>query len=114
MAGVLGVLYYEFRFLDRNQPCRNTDLRDFAACECDMAEAGHPMRRSHYGIRTNDRRSIPHHPSWPPLAVLLADSLPERKTHLAEPAFAIGVGFLRDLDVSDRQHALPAPADYSR
>src|SRR5438034_10332420 len=79
-----------------------------------MAAAGHSMRRGHHRICADDRRSVSHHPSWPAMAVLLADSLSERKTDLAQPALAPGVGFLRHLDVPDRQHALPAPADYSR
>ena len=80
----------------------------------DVAAAGHALRRSDHGLRADDRRAVSDHSPGPAVAVLLADSVSEPAADLAEFPFAAGVGLLRDHDVSDRQPAVPVPADDSR
>ena len=57
---------------------------------------------------------VPDHPPRAAVAVLLADSVPERAADLAELPVAAGLGLLRDQDLPDRQPAVPVPADDSR
>src|SRR5439155_14561591 len=75
VANLLGLLYYEFRFLDRHQPRGHAYLGDFAIGERDLATAGHAMRGGHYGLRADDRRNVSHHSPWPPVAFFLAHAL---------------------------------------
>src|SRR5439155_18947291 len=53
-------------------------------------------------------------PSRPAVALLLADPVSKPAAHLAELPLAARLGLLRDHDVSDRQHAVPAAADDPR
>src|SRR4029078_9697469 len=92
----------------------DVDIGDPAASERNLATPGHAMRRSHHGVCIDDRRDVSHYSSGPAVVVFLADSLSQSARTLAESSFAAGLGFLRDLDLFNRQHSLPASADHSR
>src|SRR6185312_17479262 len=74
---------------------------------------GDAVRRGHHGVRADDRRAVPDHPSRPALAVLLADAVSEQPADLAELPLAAGLGLLRHQHLPHWQRAVPVPADDS-
>src|SRR5262249_11784261 len=71
------------------------------------------MRRSDHGFRADDRRIVSHHSPRPAMAVFLADPLSIGTADLAKHSVATGLGLLRDLNISDRQHVVLISSHHS-
>jgi hypothetical protein len=62
-----------------------------------LAQLDQPLRRGHDALRRGLRRLLPHPAPGPPVAVLLADAIPEHHEHLAAVPQPAGLGRLRHL-----------------
>ena len=100
--GGVGLCDRQFRLVDRYRPRRNAHLGDSAAAETRLANFHQSILGSDDAVRRRASRHVPDSAPGPPLAALLADSLPQLDVAVAQSAQPADLGRVRGFHLPDR------------